>query len=235
MPTVNGSYVSDASMAFYNGLLAKCTPVLDAMVQLRGFSGASALRDTYPDAFKARCGGKPATQPATKPATTPAPAAPGDKIACNRVTNSEWFCNFKFPSSAKKGTDSTETTLQGCQNRCFEDTGCGGWSLRQKDGQCQLFTTSGEWPYKAQMKSATGWIAGPRWDTKQGPIGGGPTDSPATDSPSTTASPVTDAAIESGSSLQKLWDNHKTLIIIAALLCVFVVFASSSMALVLVM
>jgi hypothetical protein len=233
MPNVGGSYVSDASMAYYEGLLRKCKPVLDAMVTLRGFSGASALRDTYVDDFNARCKGQQPPQ-TTPPPTQPAPS--GDKIACKSVTNSEWFCNFKFPSTAKKGNDSTEKTLQACQDRCFEDKTCGGWSLRQKDGLCHLFTTSGKWPYKDQMKRATGWIAGPRWDTKQGPIGGGETDSPVTESPSTT-SPVTTTPYptDTRSDLQKLWDKHKTLIIIGTLVCVFLVFAGSSMILALVM
>jgi hypothetical protein len=159
-----------------------------------------------------------------------------DKITCNRVTNSEWFCNFKFPSSKKFDSETTEASLQACQSRCFKNTGCGGWSIRQKDGACRLYKTSGTWPYKDQMVSATGWVGGPRWDTTQGnPSGIGSGDDTSDTSDTTETTDTSTTTTDTRSALQKAWDEHKALIIIGILLIVFVSIGMSSASLILVM
>jgi hypothetical protein len=169
---------------------------------------------------------------ANPPPSNPPPSG-NNPIACNRVTNSEWFCDFKFPSAQKRGNDTTESSLQACQNRCFEDTGCGGWSIRQKDGVCRLYTTSGSWPYKDQMVSAGGWVGGPRWDTKQGlPDTSTPTDTNNNDT--TTAAPV-ETTTPAPTGLQKLWRDNKTIIIIASVFLVVMILGSSFSAILLVM
>lgn len=84
------------------------------------------------------------------------------------------------------------------------------------------------------MVSAKGWIGGPRWDTKQGSLsatnGTGSNDDSDDDSNDTT-----ETAVDEKTGLAKLWDEHKAVIIIIALLVVFVTFAMSSMSLVLVL
>lgn len=173
--------------------------------------------------------------PVAQPPPGPPPAPlPSGSIACNRVTNSEWFCDFKFPSAQKIDTDTTETSLQACQKRCFEkNENCGGWSIRQKDGVCRLYTATGTWPYKDQMASAAGWVAGPRWNTRQGiPAESTTTTTSNDDDTTTTAAPVTTPP---PTGLQKLWRDNKPIIIIGIVFLIFMILGSSFSAILLVM
>lgn len=153
-------------------------------------------------------------------------------ITCDPVSNSEWWCNHKFPSAQRLGAETTEKKLFDCQNRCFETDRCGGWSLRQQDGACRLYTTSGQWPYKHQMKRVSGWIAGPRWDTRQGPVEI-ETDPPQTDPPQTDP-PQTDPPKTDPPATDGFFKKYKNLLIVAAILCVFLVMGAF-MSLILVM
>lgn len=178
-----------------------------------------------------------AQQPAAQPAASTPSGGAGAAIQCNRVTNSEWFCDFKFPSSQRLSgdTDTTETSLQACQTRCFDNKSCGGWAIRQKDGVCRLYTTSGDWPYKTQMAAASGWIGGPRWDTRQGSLSGtNGGSSSTTDDTTTTNTNTTNntTTTDTRSFLTKVWQDHKALVIIGVLMCLFVVFGSMSMVLI---
>lgn len=156
-------------------------------------------------------------------------------ITCEPTTNSEWWCDHKFPSAQRLGAVSKASKPFDCQNQCFETEACGGWSLRLRDGECRMYTTSGEWPYKHQMKWTKGFMSGPRWDTRQGPIvkveDPQPADTSSTDtdtsSTNTTDTTTNDTTTTNQQTEKSFFEKHRTLLIVAAILCVVAVAMSS--------
>lgn len=147
--------------------------------------------------------------------------------------NGMW-CDHKFSSAQRLGAVSKASKPFDCQNQCFETEACGGWSLRLRDGECRMYTTSGEWPYKHQMKWTKGFMSGPRWDTRQGPIvkvddpQPADTSSTNTDTSSTnTATTATTTTTTTQQTEKSFFEKHRTILIVAAILCVVAVAMSS--------
>jgi hypothetical protein len=82
------------------------------------------------------------------------------------------------------------------------------------------------------MKSAGGWMGGPRWDTKQG-VPDTSTPSTNTTNETTTAAPVSTTPAPTG--LDKLWSDNKAIIIAISILFVIMLLGSSAAAMLLVM
>jgi hypothetical protein len=90
----------------------------------------------------------------------------GTSDGCPKVTDGTIYCNFKFADASKiSGYPITVDSWTACQRKCWDHgESCRGWYY--KDKKCTL-STKGD---KKDMKSAKGYMGGPRRDVNAGPI-----------------------------------------------------------------